>query len=157
MLPLLLSFQMAQAEASPVLKKALHCKQQLKCVYFGELYAGDAPFRHALHAALRDGGVSAPRWLGKGVMTPMLPLRVGGDDYLLGSVCEPHNCPHQLRVLYQPGKRQLLARYSMDDGSERWFGQPSAQQKALLQDEYDPNSPLKGKLTGSTLLPLVLP
>ena len=67
------------------------------------------------------------------------------------------DCPHQLLVLYQPRRQQLVARYTREDGSQLWLGRPSPAQKALLQDENDPASPLAGKLADSTPLPLVLP
>lgn len=137
--------------------QAASCKAQAACAYFGDVLAGDRGFRTAVYAAFRGSGNKAPAWVARGVMSPLLPIQQGRDLYLRGSVCEPHNCPHQLWVLYQPRRQQLVARYTREDGSDVWLGRPSAAQKALLQDENDPASPLAGKLTDSTALPLVLP
>lgn len=137
--------------------QALQCKKQAQCAYFGDVYAADRSFRNAVQAAFRGTGGKAPAWVAAGVSTPLLPLKLGNEEYLRGWVCEPHNCPHQLLVLYAPKRMQLVARYTRDDGSEQWLGRPNAQQKALLLDESDAASPLNGKLSDSTPLPLVLP
>lgn len=137
--------------------QAATCKTQAVCAYFGDVLAGDRGFRTAVYAVFRGSGGKAPDWVARGVMTPLLPIQQGRELYLRGSVCQPHNCPHQLLVLYQPRRQQLVARYTREDGSQLWLGRPSAAQKALLQDENDPASPLSGKLTDSTPLPLVLP
>ena len=144
--------------AKPVTaRQAATCKTQASCAYFGDVYGGDRAFRTAVQAVFRGSGNKAPAWVAAGVMSPLLPIQQGRELYLRGSVCQPHNCPHQLWVLYQPRRQQLVARYTREDGSEVWLGRPSAAQKALLQDESDPASPLAGKLTDSTPLPLVLP
>lgn len=138
-------------------EQALRCRQMPACVYLGEAYQGDRALRAAMQAAFRGSQLTPPAWLGKGVTTPLVPLQVGREPYLRAMVCEPHNCPHQLLVLYAPRRQQLVARYTREDGSELWLGRPSAAQRALLLDENDPASPLAGKLTDSTPLPLVLP
>ncbi|WP_174873675.1 Ivy family c-type lysozyme inhibitor [Vogesella oryzae] len=147
----------AQAADKHTAKQALQCQQQLQCAYFTDVYAADRGFRNAVLSSFRGSGSKAPAWVADGVSTPLLPLKVGREDYLLGSVCQPHNCPHQLRVLYAPRRQQLFGRYSRDDGSVHWLGRPNSSQKALLLDEAAPASPLYGKLGDSTPLPLQLP
>ncbi|MFC3532609.1 Ivy family c-type lysozyme inhibitor [Vogesella facilis] len=137
--------------------QALQCRQQAQCVYFADVYAADRGFRNAVQSAFRGSGGKAPAWVSNGVSTPLIPLKAGREDYLRGWVCEPHNCPHQLLVLYAPKRQQLVARYTRADGSVQWLGRPTPRQQALLQDETDAASPLNGKLGDSTPLPLVLP
>ncbi|MEQ6291103.1 Ivy family c-type lysozyme inhibitor [Vogesella sp. GCM10023246] len=146
----------AQAADKRNAMQALQCKQPLQCAYFTDVYAADRGFRNAVQSAFRGSGGKAPPWVAGGVSTPLLPLKSGRDDYLRGWVCEPHNCPHQLLVLYAPKRQQLVARYSRDDGTVVWLGRPNSSQQALLLDETDAASPLYGKLGDSTPLPLVL-
>lgn len=156
-LSVLLAAGSAQAADKRTAMQALQCKQQAQCAYFGDVYAADRGFRNAVQAAFRGSGGKAPSWVGNGVSTPLIPLKAGREDYLRGWVCEPHNCPHQLLVLYAPKRMQLVARYTRDDGSVQWLGRPNARQQALLQDENAAGSPLYGKLGDSTPLPLLLP
>ena len=156
-LSVLLAAGSVQAADKRTAMQALQCKQQPQCAYFGDVYAADRGFRNAVQAVFRGSGGKAPAWVGNGVSTPLLPLKAGREDYLRGWVCEPHNCPHQLLVLYAPKRMQLVARYTRDDGSVQWLGRPNARQQALLQDENAAGSPLYGKLGDSTPLPLLLP
>lgn len=137
--------------------RALQCQQPRQCAYFSDVYGADRAFRTALHDVLGRHGVARPSWLARGVVTPLWPLRQGGNDYLTGSVCEPHNCGHQLRVLYAPRTRQLYALYLQDDGGQQWLGQPDALQRSLLLGEGDPSSPLYGHFSDGEALPLLLP
>ncbi|SCK10719.1 Ivy family c-type lysozyme inhibitor [Vogesella sp. LIG4] len=147
----------AQAAEKHGAMQALQCKQQAQCAYFTDVYTADRGFRSAVQSAFRGSGGKAPAWVSNGVSTPLIPLKAGREDYLRGWVCEPHNCPHQLLVLYAPKRQQLVARYMRPDGKLVWLGRPNPRQKALLQDETDAASPLNGKLGDSTPLPLVLP
>lgn len=157
MTSLLLLARPVLAHAPVDARKASLCGEIAACSYFHDVYAGDKYFRDALRKAFRESGLKQPRWVARGVNTPMIPLRQGNTLYLRGTVCEPHNCPHQLTVLYRPDTHALQARYAREDGSNLLLGQPDAQQQALLREESDPASPLAGKLNDNSALPLSLP
>lgn len=137
-------------------QQALQCRVQAQCAYFGAVYDGDPVFRRAIRQLFRAHRMVMPAWVEAGVMTPLLPLRINGVNYLYGSVCEPHNCPHQLRVLYAPKQKKLVARYDRDDDTFEWLGAPTALQQSVLLGEGDEASPLYQRMDDNTPLPLVV-
>jgi hypothetical protein len=84
-------------------------------------------------------GETAPPWVNSftksldGTSAPSTTVSVGGEPYLLGWVCKPHDCSgHELYVLFAPGARQAWGLLITGD-KRSWLGRPDpAIQAAIL-------------------------
>ncbi|MFC7419702.1 Ivy family c-type lysozyme inhibitor [Iodobacter arcticus] len=137
-------------------KDALACVESSKCAYFFDVYAGDKQLRQQLNKAFKIAGIPAPRWLGNGTSTPMTPIILAQKTYLLGSVCQPHNCPHSISILYSPEQKRVVAQYQPKTGTPKWLGEPSAAEQQILNEFETANSPLQKKLDSHSKLPIII-
>jgi hypothetical protein len=135
-------------------KDALACVESSKCAYFFDVYAGDKQLRQQLNKAFKTAGIPAPRWLGKGTSTPMTPIILAQKTYLLGSVCQPHNCPHSVSVLYSPEQKRVVAQYKPETGHPKWLGEPSAAEQQIITEFETADSPLQKKLDSHPKRPI---
>jgi hypothetical protein len=84
-------------------------------------------------------GETAPPWVNSftkslnGTSAPSTTVSVGGEPYLLGWVCKPHDCGgNELYVLFAPGARQAWGLLISGD-KRSWLGRPDpAIQAAIL-------------------------
>lgn len=137
-------------------KEALACTDSSKCAYFFDLYAADKPLRQQLDKIFKTAGIKMPRWVGKGVSSPVTPLLIAKQPYLLSSVCEPHNCGHSVSMLYSPAQKRIVARYKTDDASARWLGAPNSTEQQLISEYETADSPLQKILDSQTKRPIVI-
>lgn len=69
-----------------------------------------------------------------GVDIPVTELVIQGQPYELYQICQPHNCPgNVLYVLFVPGGSRAYARFTKDDGSNRYFGHPDQEIQQVLK------------------------
>lgn len=136
-------------------KPAKSCSEISQCPSFSEVYRADKVFRDQLLRALRSAQVPKPDWLTNGLAAPMVPLVIGRTSYLIGSVCEPHNCPHQLNVLYSAEQQRVVGQYVPDAGPERWLGSPTPTERKLISESRDAGSSLRVRMEQSSL-PVVI-
>ena len=114
---------------------AERCPTIEKCTYFIDVYTGTPRLRSSLKSAFRSVQLAQPIWLKNGTNGPMIPVTIDCKFYLLGSVCEPHNCgPHHLIVLYSPSDGSVVADYIIDSSNVTHLGKQSEKQKQVLSD-----------------------
>jgi hypothetical protein len=85
-------------------------------------------------------GETVPPWVKtvtktfNGTSAPATTISVGGQPYLLGWVCKPHDCgDNQLYVLFAPGARQAWGLLISPGDKRSWLGRPDpAIQAAIL-------------------------
>ncbi len=135
---------------------AEQCSSVSTCAYFSDVYSGTPRLQYALSAAFRAARIVQPQWIKNGTNTPMSPVLIEGKIYLLGSVCEPHNCPHQVVVLYAASDGELVAAYDNGQGKQVYLGNPSEKQKRALSDYRSGSSKLR-RLLDSRNSPLPVP
>jgi len=84
-------------------------------------------------------GETVPPWVKtfttslNGTSAPSTTVSVGGELYLLGWVCKPHDCGgNELYALFAPGARQAWG-LLISGGKRSWLGRPDpAIQAAIL-------------------------
>lgn len=120
------------AESIPM-RVAIACTDSSKCPYFYEVFNGDASFRNSVFRELKRAKIGRPSWFPNGVQGRTLPISIDGRLFLLGSVCEPHNCAYSsIDVLHDPQTQETVGMYTTAD--HKWFGRPTAIQKKVLLD-----------------------
>jgi Inhibitor of vertebrate lysozyme (Ivy) len=84
-------------------------------------------------------GEKLPAWLNtftktqNAVSTPVKTMSVGGQDYTLGWICEPHNCGDaQAYVLFAPEARQAWGLVISEGTKQQWLGKPDDAVKAAI-------------------------
>lgn len=69
-----------------------------------------------------------------GVDTPGETLTIDNTVYEYYHVCQPHNCPgNVIHVIFEPGGAHAWALFTKNDGTSRFFGNPSLQIQAILK------------------------
>lgn len=95
------------------------------------------------YKALLAGHKGLPTWitLGRGVSSPCEEVTDGGATYIVGSMCEPHNCGnHQFIVVFTKDLKQAWAlHYLADDNPDimpkkEFFANPPANVKKMLEE-----------------------
>lgn len=94
------------------------------------------------------GSKNLPGWIkkGEGVSSPCEEIKAAGGTYIVGWMCEPHNCGnHQFAVAFSKDlKKAWGMRYVLEDvpaGKQApatkttWFGNPSPEIKKLLEQK----------------------
>ncbi|MGL4602575.1 MAG: Ivy family c-type lysozyme inhibitor [Iodobacter sp.] len=138
-------------------KEASACVEASRCAYFFEVYVAEKPLRKSLRHIFWEAKVAPPAWLGKGVSSPMTPVVLNKKTWLLGSVCEPHNCGNSVSVLYSPRSKRTVGHYQSEEGAEvQWLGKPDETEQRVLSEFATANSPLQQKLDSHPKLPVVL-
>lgn len=96
------------------------------------------PYRKA-YLAIFAGAKDLPPWLkqitGKSdyVTAPADKVTLGGITYLLFNACKPHGCDtNALEVMFGPGGAPAYALLIEGEKPKRWFGNPNAEQQAVL-------------------------
>ena len=91
---------------------------------------------------LLAGHKGLPQWitLGRGVSSPCEKRTIGSGTFIVGSMCEPHNCGnHQFAVAFSADLKQAWGlRYIADDNPQikpkrEWFGNPNEELKKALE------------------------
>lgn len=120
-----------------------------------ELLSTDAQYRQTWESLVKDES-RLPDWVMNlsGTAAPMQAVDEQGDKYLVGELCEPHNCgAHRLYVAFTWDKEKAYALYvKVPEGlpadkspskhaSFRWLGEPDDEVKRILDDQLksDPN------------------
>ncbi|MBB4861780.1 hypothetical protein HNP46_000617 [Pseudomonas nitritireducens] len=120
-----------------------------------ELIASDEQYRDTWQSVIKDES-RLPDWVMNlsGTATPMQAVDEQGDKYLVGELCEPHNCSaHRLYVAFTWDKDKAYALYVQvpenlpadkspsKHASFRWLGEPDDSVKRILDDQLksDPN------------------
>ncbi|MCP8462466.1 inhibitor of vertebrate lysozyme family protein [Pseudomonas sp. ZM23] len=120
-----------------------------------ELLSSDPQYRQTWQSLIEDES-RLPDWVMNlsGTATPMQAVDEQGDKYLVGELCEPHNCAdHRLYVAFSWDKEKAYALYvKVPEGlpadkspsrhaSFRWLGDPDEEVKRILDDQLksDPN------------------
>ncbi|MEW6463927.1 inhibitor of vertebrate lysozyme family protein [Ectopseudomonas khazarica] len=121
----------------------------------GELLTSNAEYREAWQDLVRDEQ-RLPEWLMNlsGLSTPMQAMEAESDRFLVGQVCEAHNCFNQrVYVAFEWEDDDAYALYvQVPDGlpedrapsehaSLRWLGDPDEEVRELLEEQLrsDPN------------------
>ncbi|EDQ6557471.1 hypothetical protein S675_005858, partial [Salmonella enterica subsp. enterica] len=95
------------------------------CPFLGSIYDTDPAFKKDLDDALKSAGLTG--LTGKqgslnGPDSGLIPVDVGGERWLQGSVCEQGNCgDHYLKILYIPSEH-VVAGFYYNSGEEKMFG-----------------------------------
>lgn len=123
--------------------------------HVNELLASDPNSRAAWQDLVEDEK-RLPDWVMNlsGVSTPMQTLESDSDRYLVGQVCESHNCFNQrLYVAFDWDKDNAYALYVQvpdnlpedrapsEHASLRWLGEPDEEVQQVLKEQLraDPN------------------
>ncbi|EPS4528013.1 hypothetical protein ACSR9E_05595 [Citrobacter koseri] len=114
------------------------------CPFLGNVYAADPTFRKDIDDALKSAGLNG--LLGrKGSMngpdTGLVPVDVGGEKWLQGSVCEQGNCgDHYLKILYIPSEH-VVAGFYYNGGEEKMFGDVGSAEQRVLRSDVQEETP----------------
>lgn len=111
------------------------------CPFLGSIYDTDPAFKKDLDDALKSAGLTG--LTGKqgslnGPDSGLIPVDVGGEKWLQGSVCERGNCgDHYLKILYIPSEH-VVACFYYNSGEEKMFGDAGdAEARILRRDVPD--------------------
>ncbi|HGY7535180.1 TPA: hypothetical protein ACNTG9_003309, partial [Escherichia coli] len=111
------------------------------CPFLGSIYDTDPAFKKDLDDALKSAGLTG--LTGKqgslnGPDSGLIPVDVGGEKWLQGSVCERGNCgDHYLKILYIPSEH-VVAGFYYNSGEEKMFGDAGdAEARILRRDVPD--------------------
>jgi len=111
------------------------------CPFLGSIYDTDPAFKKDLDDALKSAGLTG--LTGKqgslnGPDSGLIPVDVGGERWLQGSVCEQGNCgDHYLKILYIPSEH-VVAGFYYNGGEEKMFGDAGdAEARILRRDVPD--------------------
>ena len=111
------------------------------CPFLGSIYDTDPAFKKDLDDALKSAGLTG--LTGKqgslnGPDSGLIPVDVGGEKWLQGSVCERGNCgDHYLKILYIPSEH-VVAVFYYNSGEEKMFGDAGdAEARILRRDVPD--------------------
>jgi len=126
------------AASRPQSKQAFDCKGD-NCPYFSDFYKASSDFQAALKSAVRSVHEQFPEWVPDGTMSPMKPISIGNEVATIGSICEPHNCPHQIITIFYRDSNRLVGMFMQDEANGSWLGNPADYEKAVLR-AYD-NAP----------------
>lgn len=108
------------------------------CPFLGNVYDADPAFKKDIDDALNSAGIKGllgQDGLMNGPDRGLVPVDIGGEKWLQGSVCERGNCgDHYLKILYIPSEH-VVAGFYYNGGEEKMFGDVgSAEQKVLRSD-----------------------
>jgi hypothetical protein len=77
-------------------------------------------------------GETPPEWIIEyaktldGPPTPVIPVELDGEVYMLGFTCKPNACEqHQLFVLFAPGGRDAWGLLAEEPAGIAWLGRPN--------------------------------
>lgn len=135
------------------IKAALECKSSINCPYFFDLFDNSADFQISFINAAKSAGIKIPNWVPGGVNSPMIPVIIQGKNLLIGSICEPHDCPHKFVVSYDIENKTMSGMYSPKDIESKplWFGQPSNLIKSYIEESENGSSNLSTLLSSKNI------
>lgn len=132
---------------------ATQCKERAACPLFDEVYATTPAFRHALSLSLRHGGERVPEWVkhkvsdagghrhaGPATATPMLPLAIDGEPFLLGRMTDPERADHLVAALYDTRIGAATVFYVNPDGNGALLGPDADILRRVMIDYMNPGS-----------------
>lgn len=139
---------------SDQIKVALECKSSINCPYFFDLFENSIDFQTSFMTAVKSQGIKIPDWVPGGVNSPMIPVIIQGKNLLIGSICEPHDCPHKFVVSYDIENKTMSGMYSPKDIESKplWFGQPSNLLKSYIEESENGNSNLSMLLSSKNIV-----
>lgn len=114
------------------------------CPFLGNVYDADPVFKKDIDDALKSAGLNG--LLGrKGSMngpdSGLIPVDVGGEKWLQGSVCERGNCgDHYLKILYIPSEH-VVAGFYYNGGEEKMFGDVGSAEQKILRSDVQEETP----------------
>jgi len=114
------------------------------CPFLGSIYDADPAFKKDLDDALKSAGLTG--LTGKqgsmnGPDSGLIPVDVGGEKWLLGSVCERGNCgDHYLKILYIPSEH-VVAGFYYNGGQEKMFGDVGDAEARVLRGDIQEEAP----------------
>lgn len=116
------------------------------CPFLGSIYDTDPAFKNDLDAALKSAGLTG--LTGKqgslnGPDSGLIPVDVGGERWLQGSVCEQGNCgDHYLKILYIPSEH-VVAGFYYNSGEEKMFGDAGDAEARILRRDVPDVTPVQ--------------
>lgn len=116
------------------------------CPFLGSIYDTDPAFKKDLDDALKSAGLTG--LTGKqgslnGPDSGLIPVDVGGEKWLLGSVCERGNCgDHYLKILYIPSEH-VIAGFYYNSGEENMFGDVGGAEARILRRDVPDVTPVQ--------------
>ncbi|HGX3572554.1 TPA: hypothetical protein ACNH93_001820 [Citrobacter koseri] len=114
------------------------------CPFLGSIYDADPVFKKDLDEALKSAGLTG--LTGKegsmnGPDSGLIPVDVGGEKWLQGSVCERGNCgDHYLKILYIPSEH-VVAGFYYNGGEEKMFGDVGGAEARVLRSNIQEETP----------------
>ncbi|EBO9655632.1 hypothetical protein DUU53_25985 [Salmonella enterica subsp. enterica serovar Berlin] len=133
---------------------AMHCNPDAadngngygSCPFLGSIYDSDPVFKKDLDDALTSAGLTG--LTGKqgsmnGPDSGLIPVDIGGEKWLQGSVCERGNCgDHYLKILYIPSEH-VIAGFYYNGGEEKMFGDTGDAEARLLRRDVPNVTPVQ--------------
>lgn len=114
------------------------------CPFLSDIYDADPVFKKDLDEALKSAGLTG--LTGKegsmnGPDSGLIPVDVGGEKWLQGSVCERGNCgDHYLKILYIPSEHVVAGLY-YNGGEEKMFGDVGGAEARVLRSNIQEETP----------------
>lgn len=103
-----------------------------KEVYFFDWYK-DYRHKTMLDKEIKKEGKYTPSWAAKGTATPFRKVRIHGETYVFGEVCQPHQCGNSLYVLIRPDSKSLVGAIILYPRDLEFFGNPTEDERDALE------------------------
>jgi hypothetical protein len=63
-----------------------------------------------------------------------MPITIGRELAAIGSICEPHNGPHNVVTIFYKDSERLVGKYDDQQGRSYWLGHPTATEQKVMAD-----------------------
>lgn len=117
--------------------RAFSCAVIRDCPYYWDFYRATPSFREAFAVAMRQVNKTMPSWIPNGTASSVMPITVGTSVGAIGSICQPHNCPHQVVTIFYRDSQKFVGMYIDDQDKLFWLGSPTDTEKTVMRDFAD--------------------
>ena len=86
----------------------------MSCPSYSDIYNADPKFKSAFQKAISVAKIKQPGWFPNGVGGIVQAISLGDHKVLYAEVCQPHNCPHAIKVFYDVQNNRVYGVYYTD-------------------------------------------
>lgn len=125
-------------QSSNLTEQILPCSQtDNTCLTIPDFYEKNSKFKLEFQRVLKEANIAEPSWVPDGVSSPFKRMSLYGEAYVMGFICEPHNCGEQsIYAAYNEGSKKIFGVYNSGAGL-KWFGSPNDSETNLICEYSD--------------------
>lgn len=110
------------------------CLNNNSCLKFSQFYNKYPSLKKAYKVALKNASIN-PKDIPNDLEAPMLPVKIDGTIYYMGSVCQEHLCgDHYLQTLNLVKTNKIVGVYYKLNNKPIWIGNPTNIEKETLSN-----------------------